>query len=83
MPASSAGNGGNTTGERLASLETEMKHLATKKDIETLRTEIQKINTSIAQRETDLLKWGLARIIVAMSALIAAIALIVRYIPAS
>ena len=56
--AQTGGNGGgNDLGERITKLETEMKHLATKEDIQSIRTDIEKaINAQ--------LKWGIGILVV-------------------
>ena len=63
--AQTGGNGGgNDLGERIARLETEMKHLATKEDIQSMRTDIEKaINTQ--------LKWGVGILVFTILSIVA------------
>lgn len=54
-PAPQGGNGGgNNFGERLATLEERVRHLATSAEVEKVRTEVAKVGTSV-----EYLKWML------------------------
>ena len=58
-PVPQGGNGGGDNyGERLASLEEQVRHLATSAEVEKVRTEVAKVATSV-----DYLKWMIATII--------------------
>lgn len=70
-----AGNGGNL-GERLARLEAHMEHLATKADVEALKTVLVE---AIGKKETSMLRWQIG--IVVTTALILVVAAVVSKLP--
>ena len=63
---SGGGNGGGELGERLARIENEITHLATKVDIESVKT-------LIAQRESSQTRWLIGIISIATVSLVAAL----------
>ena len=66
-PASSgSGNGGSGHGERLARIETELKHVATREDVEAIKTLIER-------KEATMLRWLLGLVGVAAITLVAAV----------
>ena len=62
----SSGNGGNRLSERLVAVETTLKYVATKEDI-------QRVETLIEAKETKLLKWLVSLVVVGIFSIIAAI----------
>ena len=70
--------------ERIAKLEAGYEHLATKADVERVRTDVEKVRTDVEKLRTDVeklrsdLTW---RILLAMGALTAIFAAIVRLPP--
>ena len=59
VPSTQGGNGGGDNfGEKLATLEERVRHLATSAEVEKVRTEVAKVATSV-----DYLKWMIATII--------------------
>ncbi|MCY3725013.1 MAG: hypothetical protein OXF95_00025 [Rhodobacteraceae bacterium] len=65
---SNNGNGGNgkEIHGRLVAIETEMKHLATK-------TDMQKLETAIKSSETSMLKWFVGIVVIVVVAFVAII----------
>jgi hypothetical protein len=60
---SSGGGGGNDVGERIARLEARMEYLATKEDIQSIRTEIETASNKQ-------LKWGIGILVTVVIAII-------------
>jgi len=67
----------NPSAERIAKLEAGYEHLATKADVEKVRTDVEKLRTDVEKLRSDL-TW---RILLAMGALTAIFATIVRLPP--
>ena len=78
-------NGGDNYGERLAKIETTIGFLASREDVEKVRTDIANVRTDIANigtliesKETSRLRWLIG---LAASLVVAVIVLVVRMLP--
>lgn len=77
METNVAQEAANPSAERIAKLEAAYEHLATKADVERVRTDVEKLRTDVEKLRSDL-TW---RILLAMGALTAIFAAIVRLPP--
>ena len=72
-PAAAAGGGdgrgGGNLGERLARVEAHLEHVATKEDVQTLKTDLV---DAIGKKETSMLRWQIGIVVAAAVILIVA-----------
>ncbi|MCY4357498.1 MAG: hypothetical protein OXD01_08260 [Gammaproteobacteria bacterium] len=72
---SSGSNSGNSNdiNARISVIEAELKHLATKEDVQKINTSIEEVKTLIGNKESKILRWLMGIISAAVISLIVAL----------